>query len=77
MDPCHAHQLEFDPDLIAIAVYMQQYLPASRLVPIAKGLAAIAPLLWGEYESEVIHPFRLVHRPISLDDPRTQSAAIE
>jgi hypothetical protein len=40
---------EIDPDVKAIAEFMQGTVPAARLVATARGLAEIAPLLWGEY----------------------------
>jgi hypothetical protein len=39
---------------------MQERPPASRLVSVASGLTAIAPLLWGSFSAEQVVPLRLV-----------------
>lgn len=51
---------------------MQQNIPAARLVGVAAGLHAMAPLLWGQYVAEDVRPISL-----SADDPHTQSGASE
>ncbi len=53
-----------DADVRAVAEFMQGKVAASRLVAVADGLAAIAPLLWGRYQTENIEVLRL-DAPIS------------
>jgi hypothetical protein len=49
-------QLKMDGDVQAVAEYMQSNIPAARLVGVAAGIAAIAPLLWGRYSPEQVNP---------------------
>jgi hypothetical protein len=39
-----------DPDVLEVASFMQKRFAADRLIAIAKGVADLAPLLWGEKE---------------------------
>lgn len=48
---------EIDPDVKAVAEFMQRTFAVSKLSSIAEGVAAIAPLLWGHYGGE---PVRVV-----------------
>lgn len=65
-----------DSDVQAVAEFMQERIAASRLVAVADGLGAVAPLLWGQYQPEAVQALRLVSAPpISGDGPRTQSIA--
>ena len=48
-----------DPDVQAVAEFMQARIAASRLVAVADGLAAMAPLLWGRYAAEAVQALRL------------------
>jgi hypothetical protein len=66
-----------DEDVRAVAQFMQERLPASRLVPVADGIAAIAPLLWGHFQREEVRTLRLKSDPISSCVEQTQSAANE
>jgi hypothetical protein len=71
-------ELVIDPDLKSVAEFMQEQLPANRLVAVANGLAGIAPLLWGQYQSEEVETLRLVSPPISSDRPvSTQASSSE
>jgi len=56
-----------DSDVLAVAIFMQERMAASRLVAVADGLAAIAPLLWGHYEAEAVQALRLAwpEKPIT------------
>ena len=63
--------LTMDSDLQAVAQFMQEHIPAARLVNVAAGMAGLAPLLWGHYEREGIEPVKL-----SAHGLRTQSDAI-
>lgn len=66
-----------DSDIKLVASFMQQNLPASRLVAVAQGLAGIAPLLWSEYAAEQIRVIQLMPQPISDRDQRTLPSSIE
>jgi hypothetical protein len=69
-----------DPDVQAVAEFMQGKIPASKLVAIASALSALAPVLWGHNRAEEVEAVRLKAEPIFARDPhddqRTQSAAI-
>lgn len=68
--------IEIDSEVEAVVEFMAQSIPASRLVAVANGLAALAPSLWGGYESEGIAPLRLVSSPIR-DDRRKPASSSE
>jgi hypothetical protein len=53
--------LKIDPDVKAVAEFMQSTLAAARLAPVASGLNALAPLLWGRYAPESIEVLSLAH----------------
>lgn len=53
--------VEMDPDLQRVAEFMQANFEASKLVPIAQGLSAISPLLWGRYGEVEIRTLELVN----------------
>jgi hypothetical protein len=67
--------IEVDADVHRIAEVMQREIAASRLVAVADGLAAIAPLLWGSYQPEPVQTIRLVSEPIA--GPRRLGVASE
>ncbi len=69
--------LEIDPDLKAVAEFMQGSLPAARLVAVAQSVAAIAPILWGHYGGEPIQAMRLVAASSSACDPHKRSDTSE
>lgn len=61
-------RLELQPEIQEVAEFMQRSMPAARLVNVAAGLHAIAPLLWGRYQNEMPDermPLRLIEPPIS------------
>jgi hypothetical protein len=62
--------LSVDPEVLAVAEFMQRRIPAARLLGVAAGMHALAPLLWGDYASERVHAIRLL-----ADDPHILSAA--
>ncbi len=47
-------QLEIDTDIRAIAEFMQRNVPATRLVGVAAGVNALAPLLWGQHKPDFV-----------------------
>ncbi len=67
--------LEVDSDVLAVVAFLQTHVAASRLVAVADGLAAIAPLLWGKYQPESVQVIQLATKPIAV--PRTLTAASE
>lgn len=69
--------LEIDPDVRAIAEFMQANFAATKLVTIAEALSALAPILWGCYGREAVTSLKLIPAPIFPDDQRTRSTASE
>jgi hypothetical protein len=64
-------QVEMDPDLQAVASFMQERFASDRLAPIADELFRLAPLLWGHFDRSEVRPLALVPPPISgCDQPR-------
>lgn len=61
-------RFEIDHDLHAVMEWMQQNVPAGRLVAVCSELARLGPLCWGSYQPEAIQALRLVA-------PRPSSAA--
>lgn len=70
-------KLDIDPDVLAVVSFMQERLSTDRLVSTAKGIAALAPLLWGQYRSEELRVLRLVAPPISGCGQPTRSSSSE
>jgi hypothetical protein len=70
-------ELQIDEDVKRVLEFMQESMDAGRLVAVAAGVCVLAPILWGGYDPVQIEPLRLVHPPISADDPRTRSVANE
>jgi hypothetical protein len=71
-------ELLIDPDVKAVAEFMQGRFSTARLVAVANGLAAIAPLLWGQYQPDEVQTLRLAcDAPTSTHDRHTQSIANE
>jgi hypothetical protein len=52
-------ELQIDPDVKAVAEFMQEWVPAARLVSVVGGLAAIAPVLSGRYPAEEVTALKL------------------
>ncbi|MGA9795827.1 MAG: hypothetical protein WBQ17_09865 [Rhizomicrobium sp.] len=50
-----------DPDVKAVAIFMQENIAAGRLVSVAEGVGELAPLLWGRYAPERIDVLSLAH----------------
>ena len=66
-----------DPDVRASAVWLQDNVPASKLVGVAKGLATLAPSLWGHHPAEDVRAVTMVADPIVDREPRRQPSASE
>ena len=65
-------ELAIDQDVKRVLEFMQTSMSADRLVSVAAGVHALAPILWGHYGSTEIAALRLVHPPISAHDPHTR-----
>lgn len=52
-------RLHADPDVQAVAEFMQRNIPAARLVGVATGLGMIAPALWGQHDPSPVIPLTL------------------
>jgi len=68
-----------DEDVKAVAEFMQNQIPASRLVAVAQAVAQIAPLMWSRYQfnpPEEVDAIRLVSQPpiASVCDRHIQSS---
>ena len=61
-----------DPDVKAVAEFMQERIEARKLVGVADSLRALAPILWGRHGKEPIAAIELVAEPI-LGAPRRAS----
>ena len=57
-----------DPDVQAVAEFMQRNFSATRLVPIANGIAKLSPVIWGQFSQEELVLARLVPPPPVTDD---------
>lgn len=56
-----------DPDLQAVAEFMQRRLPAEKLVTIAENLPQVARLLWSRFPQEPVIGASLTEPPITND----------
>jgi hypothetical protein len=63
--------LVIDPDVRAVAEFMQSKMPTSKLVGIADGIARIAPTLWGRYMPESVSVLMLSHPQPSASESVT------
>lgn len=58
--------LVIDNDVKVVLEFMQANLSANRLVSVAAGVNALAPVLWRQYETEDITILSLVSLPINV-----------
>lgn len=56
-----------DPDLQAVAEFMQHTLPAGKLVTIAENLPQVARLLWSKFPQEPVVGASLTESAITSD----------
>ena len=56
-------ELIIDPDVRAVAEFMQGSMPAAKLVEVAAAVASMAPILWGQYAPEPVQALRLNQTP--------------
>jgi hypothetical protein len=69
-------EIIIDSDVKAVVEFMQSRFAATKLVGIAKGVADMAPLLWGLYESEGVQAITLgCDIPTGDHDEHTKSCA--
>jgi hypothetical protein len=68
-----AMELEIDPDVKAAAEFMQANFAATKLIPVAEALSALAPILWGRYGREVVTPLSLTASPFAPGAPEAAS----
>lgn len=57
--------LEIDPDVKAVAAFMQANIAADRLVSVASAVEGLAPALWGQYDRAEVQALSLCYDPIS------------
>ena len=55
-----------DHDVRLILETMQRQIPMGRLISVANGVAALAPILWGHYPQDAVVPLSLAE-PILID----------
>lgn len=48
--------LEMDPDVKKVMEFMQTNMAADRLIGVAAAVSNLAPILWGRYGHEEVHP---------------------
>jgi hypothetical protein len=53
-----------DSDVMQVLEFMQSNMPTDKLVSVAKGVAQLAPILWGRYGENPVAALQLEH-PIS------------
>lgn len=64
-------KFEVDQDVQAVAEFMQRSIPAARLIGVAAGIHALAPILWRHYGAEGVTPVVL----LGCDLPTPQAAS--
>ncbi|ALK96999.1 MULTISPECIES: hypothetical protein [unclassified Massilia] len=66
--------LMMDDDLKRVMEFMQCNMSASKLVGVAQAAAAMAPIIWGQYEREEVHALALQARSLNLDGSQPATA---
>jgi hypothetical protein len=62
-------ELIIDPDVKAVAEFMQSSVQACRLVSVAQAVAKLAPILWDIYDAEAVRALSLEHpQPSRLNE---------
>jgi hypothetical protein len=64
--------LEIDPDVKAVAEFMQSNMAAAKLVGVATAIGRLAPILWGRFGTEESQALSLVPKSISGCGQATQ-----
>lgn len=66
-----ARTLRMDQDLKLVMEFMLSNVGAAKLVAVAQGLAAVAPVFWGHYEREEVRALALEVPPIGFGSPQS------
>jgi len=66
-----------DPDVKAVAEFMQSNIEARKLVGVAESLRAIAPILWGRYNQTPVAGIELLAESVSPGLCESRSVANE
>jgi hypothetical protein len=69
-------EVMIDPDVKAVAEFMQSNIEARKLVGVAESLRAIGPILWGQYDRHPVQAMELRSVPITCESQQvsTESA---
>jgi hypothetical protein len=53
--------------------FIYKNVPTTHVVSVARAVAELAPLTWGQYQAEPLQAVRLLYPPIAIssDDPHT------
>jgi len=70
-------EIIIDPDVKAVAEFMQAKIEARRLCGVAESLRAIAPLLWGRYGQDQIVGLALEAEPITCALRSTSTESVQ
>ena len=74
LKPPREMQVVMDEDVKRVCEFMYQNLTTARLVAVAEGVAAVAPILRGRYPAEPVSVLGLQAPPIGAGDPQGPSA---
>ena len=66
---------EADPDVLVVVRFMQDNIPAARLISVSRAVNELAPLLWGQHEREPVQSLSLSATPVTSVES-TRAAAI-
>lgn len=70
-------RIRTDPDIEKVLEFMDRNIACDRMVGVAAGLHAIAPLLWGRYEQKPVQTLSPVDDPDPPDALHTRSVPSE
>jgi hypothetical protein len=59
-------ELVIDPDVKAVAEFMQSKIEARKLIGVAESLRAVAPIIWAHYDQIPVRGIELLAEPLSL-----------
>lgn len=68
-------ELALDPDVQAVAEFMQKSLTAAKLISVADVMPNVARLLWSQYPQEPCVGLKLSEAGVSCDSPRDASVS--
>jgi hypothetical protein len=61
-------KLPIDADVKKVIAFMQNHVPAAKLVAVADSIKKLATPLWGHHQSEIVVPMSLRNKPISSQE---------